>query len=169
MNLVSSNDPNLAADTVGEALGVYRDSGNVAAALQVLTRLKGIGPATASLILTVHDPTRVIFFSDEAFYWLCCSGRKAPIKYNAKEYQILRTRAQELAGRLDISATDIEKVAYVLMKQPDNMAEASMNASAKTTPTPAKGASANKRKAAREPESAPKEPPVRRSKRSKAC
>ncbi|KFH45477.1 hypothetical protein ACRE_037060 [Hapsidospora chrysogenum ATCC 11550] len=169
MSLVSSNNPNLVADTVREALGVYRDGGNVAAALQVLTRLKGIGPATASLLLAVHDPTRVIFFSDEAFYWLCRSGRKAPIKYNAKEYQELRTKAQELAERLDVSATDLEKVAYVLMKQPDNMAEASMNASAKTTPTPAKGASATKRKAARELESAPKEPPVRRSKRSKAC
>lgn len=167
MSLVSSNGPKVASDTVREAIGTYRADGTAPAALGILTRLKGIGPATASLLLTVHDPTRVIFFSDEAFYWLYCGGKKAPIKYNAKEYQALCSKAQDLAKKLDVSATDIEKVAYVVMKQPGN-AEASSNAAAKSTKsTTSRGASA-KRKTTSDPEPAPKEPPVRRSKRSKA-
>lgn len=164
MSLVSSNTPKVASDTVREALGVYRADGNVAATLDVLTRLRGIGPATASLLLTVHDPTRVIFFSDEAFYWLCRGGEKAPIKYNAKEYQALRSKAQELATKLDVSATDIEKVAYVLMRHPGN-AEASKDAATKSAAT--KRGSV-KRKTASDPEPAPKEQPARKSKRSKA-
>lgn len=163
MNLVSSNGPKLASDTVREALGMYRADGTVAPALGILTRLKGIGPATASLLLTVHDPTRVIFFSDEAFYWLCCSGKKAPIKYNAKEYQALCSRAQDLSKKLDVSATDIEKVAYVLMKQSGNTETSNKPA----TKSIVRGASA-KRKIASDPEPAPKQPPVRRSKRTKA-
>jgi hypothetical protein len=64
----------------------------------------------------VHDAQNAIFFSDEAFYWLCCGGKKASIKYNIDEYAALNDEAQALVKRLDVSATDIEKVAYVLMK-----------------------------------------------------
>ena len=39
-------------------------------ALKILTELKGIGPATASLLLSVFDPEAVVFFSDEVFRWL---------------------------------------------------------------------------------------------------
>lgn len=64
----------------------------------------------------MHDAQNVIFFSDEAFYWLCCGGKKATIKYNIDEYTTLHDEAGALIKRLDVSATDIEKVAYVLMK-----------------------------------------------------
>lgn len=165
MNLVSSNSSKLATDTVRDAVMSYRKDGNVAAALTILTKLKGIGPATASLLLSVHDPTRVIFFSDEAFYWMCCSGKKAPIKYNAKEYQALRSKAKELADRLDVSATDIEKVAYVVLKQP-----------AKDQPVPgtvdtkqsALKTQSVKRKTTPESETTSKDAPVRRSKRTRS-
>ncbi|KAK5992770.1 hypothetical protein PT974_06186 [Cladobotryum mycophilum] len=125
MTLVSSNPPPFTSQTIQSALQSYRsttattaNNNNITTALQTLTKLKGIGPATASLLLTIHDPQRVIFFSDEAFYWLCCQGKKSPIKYTPKEYQALREEADGLAQRLGVSATDIEKVAYVLMKQP---------------------------------------------------
>lgn len=118
MKLVSSNDPNVVADIIKQAQDVYRRETDAQAALDILSKLKGIGPATASLLLTVHDPSRVIFFSDEAFYWLCCDGKKSPIKYNGKEYKALCASAQHLSKRLGVSATDVEKVAYVLMKQP---------------------------------------------------
>ena len=39
-------------------------------ALTHLTTLKGVGPATASLILSCWDPRKVPFFSDEVFRWL---------------------------------------------------------------------------------------------------
>jgi hypothetical protein len=116
LSLVSSNDPEFARQTIQTALNTYRERSDVSASLATLCKLKGVGPATASLLLTVHDPNHVIFFSDEAFYWLCCGGKKSPIKYNAKEYDTLGDKALELIKRLDVSATDVEKVAYVVMK-----------------------------------------------------
>ncbi|KAK4091931.1 hypothetical protein Purlil1_3770 [Purpureocillium lilacinum] len=88
-----------------------------AGALLALCSLRGVGPATASLLLSVHDPRRAPFFSDEAFLWLCAGANpRAPIKYVEKEYRALRERAAEVAARLGVSALDLEKVAYVVMK-----------------------------------------------------
>ncbi|KAJ6784165.1 hypothetical protein PWT90_09657 [Aphanocladium album] len=120
MSLASSNDAAAAARAIAAAVATYRgdpsDAG-IAAALAGLTKLRGIGPATASLLLTVHDPARVLFFSDEAFYWLCGGGKVTAIKYNNKEYELLRQNAAKLVKRLGVSATDVEKVAYVLFKR----------------------------------------------------
>ncbi|KAI8628908.1 hypothetical protein F5Y19DRAFT_101760 [Xylariaceae sp. FL1651] len=116
MKLVSSNDGDIVKKTIQQAIAEYWADQDVARAMSAIAKLKGVGPATASLLLSVHDPHRVIFFSDEAFWWLCCSGQKSPIKYNAKEYQQLSEAADKVAKRLQVSATDIEKVAYVIMK-----------------------------------------------------
>ncbi len=117
MKLVSSNDTGAVAETVQKAIKLYRDTSDVAGALGILTQLKGIGPATASLLLAVHDAENVVFFADEAFYWLCSGGSKAPLKYNLKEYTIVYERAQALAKRLGVKAVDVERVAFVLMRQ----------------------------------------------------
>ncbi|KAI0405790.1 hypothetical protein F4802DRAFT_134838 [Xylaria palmicola] len=116
MKLVSSNDEDVVEKTIREAMAQYWLDHNVATAVAAITKLKGVGPATASLLLSVHDPERVIFFSDEAFWWLCCGGQRSPIKYNAKEYQQLNAAADMIAKRLQVGATDIERVAYVIMK-----------------------------------------------------
>lgn len=79
--------------------------------------LKGVGPATASLLLAVHDPEHVIFFSDEAYRWLCAGGEKASIKYNVKEYDQLQAKATTLTTKLRVSPIDIEKVAFVIIKE----------------------------------------------------
>jgi hypothetical protein len=120
MKLVTSNEEQTAKDTIDTAMKAYKAKPNASAALDGITKLRGIGPATASLLLSVHDPERVIFFSDEAFHWLCCDGKKSPIKYNAKEYQELNSEAQKLVEKLGVSATDIEKVAYVVMKREED-------------------------------------------------
>ncbi|KAK3393759.1 hypothetical protein B0H63DRAFT_491569 [Podospora didyma] len=117
MKLVSSNEPDTAKETVQKATKLYRDKSDVSGALGILTQLKGIGPATASLLLAVHDAENVIFFADEAFYWLCCGGSKAPIKYNLKEYIDLNERGQAISKRLGVKAVDVERVAFVLMRQ----------------------------------------------------
>jgi hypothetical protein len=89
-----------------------------------LAKLKGIGPATASLILAVYDPEMAIFFGDEVFRWLSWSepqkgasgwGRK--IAYSASEYQTLDRLASALTARLGVAAVDVEKVGYVLGKE----------------------------------------------------
>ncbi|KAL1888502.1 hypothetical protein Cpir12675_006143 [Ceratocystis pirilliformis] len=116
MSLVSNNPEDLAKATVHEAIESYAASGPMVA-LDILKRLKGIGPATASLLLSVHDSENVLFFSDEAYYWLCCGGKKQSIKYKAQEYNDLAQEAAALMRRLEVKALDIEKVAYVLMKE----------------------------------------------------
>lgn len=80
MKLVSSNDEATVGNTIQQAMEQYWAERDAFEALKTITKLKGIGPATASLLLSVHDPEHVIFFSDEAFYWLCCEGKKAPTK-----------------------------------------------------------------------------------------
>ncbi|KAI0837602.1 DUF1479-domain-containing protein [Hypoxylon sp. FL0890] len=117
MKLVSENDEALVEDIIQEAVKGYRANSDAPKALNIIAKLRGIGPATGSLLLSVHEPKDVIFFSDEAFYWLCCNGQKSSIKYNAKEYEELSTAAKALVERLGVDAVDIEKVAYVLMKE----------------------------------------------------
>lgn len=117
MNLVLSNDPQAAQDIVAEALEAFEEGEGLIQTIKILTELRGIGPATASLLLAVHNPQHHIFFSDEAFYWLCCDGRKDAIRYNINEYVNLYGRARNLALRLGVSAMEIEKVAFVILKQ----------------------------------------------------
>lgn len=133
MGLAASNDAAMAKNTIAEAIATYRagpspSDKTIAATLAMLAKLRGIGPATASLLLTVHDPTRIVFFSDEVFYWLCCDGRVDKIKYTNPEYEQLRKAARVLMARLDVSATDVEKVAYVLFKRNDGAAAANPSA-----------------------------------------
>lgn len=85
-------------------------------ALKTLTLLTGIGPATSSLLLSVHAPDTVLFFSDEVFRWLCRGGKESPIKYNWKEYVELEAKGQEIMARLNIGARDLERVAWVIMR-----------------------------------------------------
>ncbi|KAG6226153.1 hypothetical protein E4U26_002581 [Claviceps purpurea] len=138
MSLVKSNDARAAQVTISSAIKAYRanmptslelhqdDHANASQmALDILTKLRGIGPATASLLLSVHDPQRAIFFSDEAYWWLCCGGRKdVTIRYSAKEYRLLCEKAAVLARRLggETQMVDVEKAAYVAMRMPGQVA-----------------------------------------------
>lgn len=153
MKLVTSNDEGLVEDTVKSAMGTYKQKGDPSAAIDVLTKLRGIGPATASLLLAVQDPDNVIFFADEAFYWLCCDGKREPIRYNAKEYRELIAESQSLARRLDVKAVDVERVAYVLMSDsgsPSSAKEAAPLAEKKKK-SPIKGEAAPSTKKATAP------------------
>lgn len=168
MKLVSSNDGKAVEETISKTMGAYWKSSNASAAVDGISKLKGVGPATASLLLSVHDPDRVIFFSDEAFWWLCCNGKKDPIKYNTKEYKELNESTQALVKRLRVSATDVEKVAYVLAKDVGASTSGTEKhvASPIVEPASSKAAAIGKRKQA--PEDA--HPPIlslRRSKRAK--
>lgn len=115
MKLVSSNEDSFVKDTIRGAVDSYQKTSDAPAAVDALAKLKGIGPATASLLLAVHDPDNVVFFADEAFYWLCCGAKRDPIKYNQKEYRELNESSQALAKRLKVKAVDVERVAYVLL------------------------------------------------------
>lgn len=169
MKLVSSNEPGFVKDTIQRAITLYRKKSDLPGALNILTQLKGIGPATASLLLAVHDPEHVVFFADEAFYWLCCNGSKAPIKYNQHEYIELNRQAQVLTKRLGVKAVDVERVAFVLMRQPKN--ENAVSTSAIKPPTGSRAGGLGKKPPAKRKASGdvPADAaPVRRSKRGQA-
>lgn len=85
--------------------------------IEKLSALKGIGPATASLLLAVHDPENVVFFSDEVYAWLVNSGNKKSLKYNIKEFEEVYEKAEALTRRLGVNPTDSEKVAFVVIRE----------------------------------------------------
>ncbi|OBR10027.1 Calcium/calmodulin-dependent protein kinase [Colletotrichum higginsianum IMI 349063] len=170
MKFVLSNDSSTVQATTIEAIENYRDAADLSAALNILTKLKGIGPATASLLLAVHYPEKIIFFSDEAYYWLCNKGQKASLKYNMKEYESLNAEARKLMKRLDVSATDIEKVAYVLFKQVGSLPKQASNDYVSKSATieftkPQQPAPAKRKKTSEEV--VENKGPLRRSKRGK--
>lgn len=177
MKLVSSNESSTVQTTVEEGIESYRDSSNPSTAIKSLSRLKGIGPATASLLLAVHYPEQVLFFSDEAYYWLCNKGQRSSLKYNMTEYERLDTAAGRLIRRLGVSAMDVEKVAYVLFKEevapvpstPDGLTlKSSKRESAKREPAkPAKSRPAKRK--SNSDKAVEDHGPVTRSKRNKAA
>lgn len=103
------------------------DNAKFAKSITALSKLKGIGPATASLLLACYDPAKVPFFSDELFRYLHWSDAKSKgwdrkISYTMKEYkdlfekvQVLRERLEKESGKV-VKAIDIEKCAYALAK-----------------------------------------------------
>jgi hypothetical protein len=90
--------------------------------LSILSKLKGIGPATAALLLSTSDPEKLPFFSDELFRWAFWENRSGSgwdrkIKYSAKEYRELKENVDGLRDRIGKGAIEAEKVAYVLGKR----------------------------------------------------
>lgn len=119
--MARNNPASLYTSTTKEAFEAYQASsppGSSKEAIKILSTIKGIGPATASLLLSIHDPDGSIFFSDEAFVWLCRGGikTKGGIKYNAKEFEELDSQARKLMSRLGVQALQVEKVAFVVMR-----------------------------------------------------
>lgn len=122
MGLVKQNPADLVKSTTQEAFASFAESKDAMTALKILTRLRGIGPATASLLLSVYQPDTVPFFSDELFRWTHWDGTGKTgwgrsIKYNVTEYKEILAIVEQLRKRLDVAAVDVEKVAYVLGKE----------------------------------------------------
>lgn len=85
-------------------------------ALTEICTLKGVGPATGSLVLSVYIPRIVPFFGDEVFKWVV--GEKGKLKYDRKEYgeflgKILDVLLGEQLGK-EFGASELEKVGYVM-------------------------------------------------------
>lgn len=120
--------------------------------------MKGIGPATAALLLSTGDPDKLPFFSDELFRWAFWENKSGAgwdrkIKYSVKEYCELKEKVDEMRARIGKGAIEAEKVAYVLGKreadlsvsQPsDQISEATSSKPAKKTKTVEKVPSSDK-------------------------
>jgi hypothetical protein len=87
--------------------------------VEVLTQLCGVGPARASLLLSVAYPDTVPFFSDELYRWTRWNsyGWSQNIKWTLKEYVSLFNVVKTLTTRLRKTAIEVEKVAYVLGRE----------------------------------------------------
>lgn len=97
---------------------------------------------------------------------LCCNGSKGPIKYNAKEYIALTENAQVVAKRLGVRAVDVERVAFVLMRQQSDGEGLTTGAETKVAIS-AKDAKPAAAKRKISDEKADTKTPTRRSKRGK--
>lgn len=105
--LIQSNDADTVVQVTQAGLGMFMDYAQewkswglipeleyqqaVKSSLKKICELRGVGPATASLILsllTECTPFAAPFFSDEAFMYFVQEPLKpeVPIKYNVKEY-----------------------------------------------------------------------------------
>lgn len=90
--------------------------------LNHLTTLTGVGPATATLLLSIGDPTHMPFFQDELFHWLCGGDGDAgagwrKLKYSMKEYKELFGAVAVFRQRLadtGVTAEAVEKVGFVV-------------------------------------------------------
>ncbi|CAE7193530.1 hypothetical protein CFE70_007218 [Pyrenophora teres f. teres 0-1] len=137
LGLVQSNTSRAIEDTTRKSYKALLDGktahANALPALKILVGLRGIGPATASLLLSVLEPTEVPFFSDELFRWCTWDdegktgkGWQRKIKYNVKEYETVVQNVEKLRERLGrglgegderVKAVDVERVAWVLGKE----------------------------------------------------
>ncbi|KAK3065575.1 hypothetical protein LTS18_000052 [Coniosporium uncinatum] len=133
LQLVKSNGEQIIKNTTSRGFQQYDDSADPIKALKILTELKGIGPATASLLLSVYDPDAAPFFSDELYRYVHweptkLGGWSRKIGYTTKEYASLNMHVAEMRKRLkaecgvEISSIDIEQVAYVLGREEQGLA-----------------------------------------------
>lgn len=171
--LIAQNSEEVVESTTKSAFALYKsDPANYTAPLKKLEELKGVGPATASLLLSILDGDNAPFFSDELFRWVCWDeargGWKRKIKYDKKEYGMLWEGVKTLRNRLGegVSAVDLEKCAYVCGKLAvDKMLEAAVRKDAgkrqndMVSTKPEKGAS-SKKQTKDEVDETSKSPPI---------
>lgn len=151
MGLINSNTEKLVLECTSSALSLLpsKPDGDGAGdvfpkeSLDALSKLRGVGIATASLVLSIITASdtgvcEVPFYSDDTFLWLCAgvypgSEEKVGkflkpngdlgVKYNVNEYRLLWDAMRELRGRLNgdgegeeerVRFVDIERVAFVV-------------------------------------------------------
>jgi hypothetical protein len=87
--LIAQNDDRTVETVTRDGLALWPD---VKESIKKLSELRGVGPATASLILSVAFPEDAPFFSDELFCWATADPEKGEpdwkkkIKYSVAEY-----------------------------------------------------------------------------------
>jgi hypothetical protein len=87
--LIAQNDALTVETVTRDGLALWPDT---KASVKKLSELRGVGPATASLLLSVAFPKEAPFFSDELFCWAVADPEKGEvdwgrkIKYSVAEY-----------------------------------------------------------------------------------
>ncbi|KAJ1311626.1 hypothetical protein OPQ81_010102 [Rhizoctonia solani] len=81
--------------------------------------LKGVGPATGSLLLSIYDD-RVPFMSDEAYIWIMYADqgtKKKDVKYTEKGYLDYAVRMWDIAEKVGTTPAELEKVGWVFGRE----------------------------------------------------
>jgi hypothetical protein len=179
--LVASNSADDIKTATENAFAVEDIPNHTRDSLNHLTKLKGVGPATASLVLSCYDPQNLPFASDELFRWLHWDGKNSSgktdgikqvgkgwsrqIGYTPKEYTEMCARNARVRQRLEkegrvVSSLEMEQVAYVLGKE-----QADINAADQGTEVDEPKSPQNKRrKPAGEEDNEAETPPHKESK-----
>lgn len=106
LKLVESNTEDSVKLCTNKALNIlHKDHNKWKQALTELKSLKGIGVATASIILAVFVPEVCPFMSDEAYKSVCSDK----MSYTNKEYYYLQQKLVDKANALN-SANNVNKI-----------------------------------------------------------
>lgn len=93
--LIGSNSEEEVHSLTSKAFGLLPD---VHAAITKLTKLKGVGPATASAVLVVGAPGEIAFMSDEAVESV---AELRPVEYTAKHYALYLQKMLQKTSQLN--------------------------------------------------------------------
>eukprot|EP00116_Pleurobrachia_bachei_P009701 sb/3469963/ len=96
MGLIKRNSDKTVRDVFSKALKQLFDESDVTGAMKTLTELSGVGPATASLILSIASPDKVPFMSDEAMDAVV----GLPRKYTMPQFEKFRDLVSKKAKKL---------------------------------------------------------------------
>lgn len=118
--MVRKNDSSAVGTQTAQAFSTLQNSQSqppsqetILTALDQVCALKGVGPATGTLVLSVFEPTHVPFFQDEMFAWFFGPDHEK-LKYSKPEYTRLLEAVTPVLQRIGCKAVELEKVAYVV-------------------------------------------------------
>jgi len=97
VQFAESNAPDFVKNTSEKGIKLAKQN-KVAAAITELSKLKGVGPATASGVLAAAVPEKCCFFADEV---AAAIPGLAPIKYTAEEYKSVNAFVSASAKRIN--------------------------------------------------------------------
>ncbi|MCJ1379065.1 hypothetical protein MMC17_002165 [Xylographa soralifera] len=112
--LIRSNTPALVRSTTQRAYALFAaDTADPFPALKQLAQLRGVGPATASLLLAVGWPEEVPFFADELLGWLR-GGEGGKVRYDWREYGEVWEGVRKVRGLVGGGAEEVERGAWAV-------------------------------------------------------
>ena len=98
MGLIKRNSDKTVRTVSSKALKQLFDDSDVTGSMKTLTELSGVGPATASLILSIATPDKVPFMSDEAMDAVVGLPRKYTMSQFHKFRDLVGEKAEKLGG-----------------------------------------------------------------------
>jgi hypothetical protein len=97
MSLLKSNSESDVKDRTKSGM-IFANDQNVDAAIDEIAKLRGVGPATASAILSIFKPSLFAFMDDEVIECLYDDGKRG---YTTKIYRHMNDECTKLANQLN--------------------------------------------------------------------